>query len=78
MGNLEKRSRQSGGYRPGPAHEAGGNRYPAEAGEVGTSGVEAAVAGSGAAKSRSPSGELVGSTVGERFRIGPLFCYYLH
>lgn len=52
MGNLEKRSRQSGRYRPGPAHEAGGNRYPARlaksAQEVG--GVEAAVAGSGAAK----------------------------
>ncbi|KAI3776135.1 hypothetical protein L1987_45899 [Smallanthus sonchifolius] len=30
MGNLEKRSRQSGMYRPGPTHEAGGNRYPRE------------------------------------------------
>ncbi len=52
MGNLEKRNRQSGRYRPGPAHEAGGNRYPVRlakpAQEVG--GVEAAVAGSGAAK----------------------------
>lgn len=58
MGNLGNTSRQSGRYRPGPAHKAGGNRYPARlaksAQEVG--GVEAAVSGSGAAKSISPSG----------------------
>ena len=56
MGNPGKRSRQSGRYRPGARsrRKSVPARLAKSAQEVG--GVEAAVSGSGAAKSISPSG----------------------